>query len=476
MNGGPEGSGAPGGAVGGGRWSRFDPLRGIANRGEVVAWGMYDLANQSFTLLINTLLFPVFFREIVVGSGRSATGDRLWSAMVSGSLLVVVVVSPVVGAMADARGWRKRMLIGTGVVCASATIGLGLVGAGSVWVAVAVYAMANIAFQLGENFLASYLPSVATGRTIGRVSAIGWAMGYAGALGLLAISLAAMGLFGWEETAAWRPLIVFAGVWFLLGIVPPMVVLKEPAADAGGAGVGAMRLAAMRVRETWTHAGRHSQLMRFLAAFFIYAMGVQAVIFFSGVVAKEVVFAGDPRANIKLVLFIAQLTVTAGIAAVVAGKVQDRIGARVMALVFLGVWLVSVLGFAAFSAAPGAPEWAFWLLGNGIGFGLGGIGTASRSLVGRFTPGHRAAEFFGLWGMVYKGAGVVGVFVFGQTRAAAGDAAALVVLAGFFAAGFAGTAMVRETRGVRAARRAERDRTRALERAAEAQYGARAGL
>lgn len=434
---------------------------------------MYDLANQSFTLLINTLLFPVFFREVIVG-GDPARGDRLWSAMVALSMLIVVVVSPLIGALADVRGLRKKYLIGTGLVCGVATCILGLLGGGAAWIAFGVYLIANIAFQLGENFLASFLPFVSNSRTIGRVSAIGWTMGYIGALLLLVISLLAMWLFGWMETSSWRPLIVFAGVWFLLGIIPPMVVLPEPpAAAAPDRRRGAAREALRRVRETWTHAGRHGQLMRFFGAFFLFGMGVQTVVFFAGIVAKEVVFKDDPNANLKLVLFIGQLTITAGIAAALSGRIQDRIGARTMVIVFLSVWIVSTLGFAVFAILPGSPEWAFWLLGNGVGFALGGIGTSSRSLVGRFTPEHKTAEFFGLWGTVFKGAGVVGVFAFGQVKAAAGDLAALGLLTAFFAAGLAVALTVRETRGVRAAKRADRDWTSALELAAREQIAAR---
>jgi len=456
--------------------ARFNPLRGLHNPGTVLAWGLYDLANQSFTLLINTLLFPIFFREVIVGSSRPATGDRLWSTMVSASLLVVVLISPFVGALADGRGLRKRFLIGTGLACGVATVALGLVGAGAAWIAITVYMLANIAYQLGENFLASFLPIVSTPRTIGRVSAIGWTMGYVGALLLLVISGGAIVLFGWQDTSAWRPLIVFAGLWFLVGIIAPAIVLREPPTDPTSRELSPARQAFRRVRDTWLHASRHRQLRRFLAAFFIYAMGVQAVIVFSAVVAKDVVFAGDPNANTKLILFIAQLTITAGLGAAGAGVVQDRIGGRTVVLLFLAVWVVSALGFAAFSLTPGAPEWAFWVLGNGVGLGLGGIGTASRSLVGRFTPASKTAEFFGLWGMVYKGAGVVGVFLFGQTRAATGDAAALFLLTVFFGVGFMGTLTVHETRGVREARRAQRDHARALQAAAEAQIESRGAI
>ncbi|MFI4898497.1 MAG: MFS transporter, partial [Phycisphaerales bacterium JB059] len=104
-----------------------------------------------------------------------------------------------------------------------------------------------------------------------------------------------------------------------------------------------------------------------------------------------------------------------------------------------------------------ANQWAFWVVGNGVGLGLGGIGASSRAMVGRFTPRHKTAEFFGLWGMTYKSAGVVGVLSFGQVKQSLGDTPSLVVLTLFFVVGLAMVTRVRETGGVRAARRSERD-------------------
>lgn len=417
----------------------------------MLAWSLYDLANQSFTLLINTLLFAIYFKEVIVGD--DVRGDALWSATYAVSMLVVVVVSPLLGALADCRGLRKLVLIATGIACAVLTACLAATGHGMVALAVAIYIPANIMYQIGENFLASFLPSISTSRTIGRISATGWAMGYVGALVLLVITATAMQVYGLGTPSSWRIFFVFAGIWFLLNMIPAMRGLHEPPVVRGEARGGFIATEALaRLKDTALSAGRFRQLVVFLGAFFVYGMGVQVVVAFASIIARDFGFG-----TVKLVLFILQLTITAGGAAIATGFFQDRIGARLTVLIYLVVWMLGAGGLLTISLNQPCPEWPFWLAGNLIGIGLGGIGTASRSLVGRFTPGHKTAEFFGLWGMVYKLAGVVGVGSFGQVKAWIGMPASLMLLLGFFAAGFVLTLYVRETAGVRAAKRAERE-------------------
>ena len=438
----------------------LNPCRGLPNQREVWAWGMYDLANQSFTLLVNTLLFAVYFKEVVVGTetvAAAARADRIWGAVVSVSMLVVVLSSPLVGALADGRGWKKRMLMGTGLVCAGFTCAFGLIGPGDVLLAIALYIPANIAYQLGENFLASFLPEIATQRTMGRVSAIGWTMGYVGALALLIIVVIANLGLGWKDTTQFRPLLVFAGLWFLGGMIAPAIVLREaPALATHGAG-SAFAEAHARVMETLRSAKQYRQLVRFLTAFFIYGMGVQTVIFFAAIIAKGVVFTDPATANLKLFLFAAQMTVMAGVSAAATIMFIDRIGAKLTILVYLLVWIAGAGGLAAYQWTGSTAQWQFWIIGGFVGVGLGGIGAASRAMVGRFTPKHKTAEFFGLWGMTYKLAAVVGVFVFSQVKAGLGDTASLLLLMAYFAGGLALLLRVGAREGLRAARRAERD-------------------
>lgn len=443
---------------------RLNLFRSLPNPREVWAWGMYDLANQSFTLLINTLLFAVYFKQVVVGDDTdalSAKGDRLWGVVVSASMLTVVVLSPFLGALADGRGWKKKFLMGTGVVCVALTCAFAAVGEGQIALAIALYIPANIAYQLGENFMASFLPEVSTPGNIGRVSAIGWTMGYVGALGLSVALILSIFVFGITDKTQWPVLFVFAGLWFLGGMIAPAIYLREAPATALHPGVSSPAVEALtRIRETFRDAERYKQLRRFLVAFFAYGMGVQTVIFFAAIIATDVAFKGRDDAETMLFVFTVLLTITAGAAALLTSVIQDRLGSMRTLKGFLVVWMVALLGLAAYSISADRgspwPFWSFWPIGALIGFGLGGVGPASRATVGAFTPRHKTAEFFGLWGLSLKLAAVVGVGLFGVVKAWRDDAS-LALLFGYFALGFALLFAVREDAGIEAARQAERD-------------------
>ena len=154
-----------------------------------------------------------------------------------------------------------------------------------------------------------------------------------------------------------------------------------------------------------------------------------------------------------------QLTVTAGIGAVLAGVVQDRLGHLNTIVLYLGVWILTTLGLAVISllvrnaavAGEPFPEWPVWLVGNGVGLGLGGIGTATRATVATFTPKQRTAECFGLWGLAYKFAAIIGPLSFGAVRVTAGPVASLIALAAFFVIGAAFLIRVDEKSGQRRA-------------------------
>ena len=428
---------------------RFNPFAGLANPREVWAWGMYDLANQSFTLLINTLLFAVYFKNIVAPD--PVQGDRLWAFLFSGSMLLVVLASPVIGALADARCWRKEVLMLAGMGCALATCGLALVRPDMVWLAALLYIPANFMYQIGENALASFLTDVATSRNIGRVSAIGWTMGYAGALALLVLTFAGMLIFGLKDVELWRPFFVCAGVWYFLGMIPAALYLHEHKRTLVRHTANPLAEAFARMRDTVRHAAQYRQLLVFLLAFFVYGFGIQTVVAFASILAVDFGFT-----ETKLVLFMAQITITAGIASWATSAFQDRIGAKVTIAIYLGVWIASTAGLAALSGIDALPEWLLWVIGNGIGFALGGSGTASRAMVARFTPRHKSAEFFGLWAVSFKLSAAVGVLSFGLVKSGLGDTWALILLAGFFVAGLVLLLPVNEIAGVRAAQRASR--------------------
>ena len=183
-----------------------------------------------------------------------------------------------------------------------------------------------------------------------------------------------------------------------------------------------------------------------------YSIGTQTVIYFLGVIGDEMGFGLD-----MLILFALEVALTAGIASAVTGRFQDRLGHRVTLRVLLGLWVLAT-GALATSKWVSLPPASFWFISGAIGLALGGIGTASRAVVGAFTPEHRSGEFFGLWGMVYKLSAVVGVLSFGFVTSgiggSTGQAVGLFMLAGFFGAGFIALSTVNEREGIETAKQA----------------------
>ena len=410
---------------------------------------MYDLANQSFQLLINTLLFPLFIVGVVVADedkGRSA-----WFAMSAISLGLIVVLSPIVGAMADQRAWKRELLLATGVVSAALTFCLGLLQPGQLALAFGLYLIAAVAVGLGENFLGSFLPEISTPRTVGRVSAIGWTMSYIGALALLVITGVYATAAARDENSdiEVRPMLYFAGLWFGVGIIPAAIWLREKSlptgADAATIIGGAFRRLARSVHES----ARYRQLARFYIAFFVYSMGTMTMIYGLGLIGDRLGFGLDQLIRMALVVSIA-----GGLSAMLAGLVQDRIGHVRTISIFLCVWVLCTIAMAAAEFVKPPPAVYYGVAGL-IGLGLGGIGTSSRAIVGAFTPAGRSGEFFGLWGMAYKLAGMVGVGLFGLISHVAGQPVALFAAAGLFAAGWLLLLRIDEKDGIRAAGHAE---------------------
>ncbi|MCC5823364.1 MAG: MFS transporter [Phycisphaerales bacterium] len=425
------------------RWP--PPFRSLAEPRAVFSWGIYDVANQSFQLLINTLLFPLFIVGVIVAD--DSKGRLAWFSMSAVSLGLIVVLSPVIGAMADQRAWKRELLLTTGVICATLTFALGFLQPGQLPLAIALYIIAAVALGLGENFLGSFLPEISTPKTVGRVSAIGWTMSYVGALVLLIITAAYATIAARDEngTIEIRPMLYFAGVWFGLGIIPAAIWLREKATpvktDAATIIGGAFR----RLAESARESTRYRQLARFYAAFSVYSMGTMTMIFGLGVIGDRLGFGLEELIRMALVV-----TVTGGLSAAGAGLVQDRLGHVRTISIFLGIWVLCTIAMAAAEFIKPPPPVYFGVAAL-IGLGLGGIGTSSRAIVGAFTPAGRSGEFFGLWGMAYKLAGMVGVGLFGLVSHLAGQPVALLLAAALFGTGWLLLLRIDEADGIRAA-------------------------
>lgn len=435
------------------------PLKGLPKQGQIWSWISFDVANQSFTLIINTLLFSVFFNQVVIQD--KAVEARWWFATYGTSMILCALLSPIAGAIADEKAWKKEMLLLSGVVCALLTCCFAFIPSGgpsnptALYLTMALYIPANLAFSIGENFLASFLPFLAKQEHVGRVSGFSWGVAYCSALVLLGLTIAGMFAFGWKDSHTWRPFFVIAGVWFFLFMIPTALKLNEPPVQTSThAGRSIVAIGFVRLAESLRQTAKFKDLAILMVASLFYGTGMSVVIFFASPLAVERGFNQE-----KLVIFVAVIAVSGIVGTLVPTLLSDKLGHKKTTLGILCVWIATAVGFAWYAwayppavagAANQPPLWPLWVIGNFLGFGLGSLGAANRAFVGYLAPEAKSGEVFGVWGLVFKLAAVM-TFPFAWAKDELGTPQALLVLAAFIAVGLGLTLFVDEKRGHAAA-------------------------
>jgi UMF1 family MFS transporter len=413
---------------------------------EVWSWAMYDFANSGYTTVVITAVFSAYFVSEVAGNASWAT--FAWTAALALSYALIMVSAPLIGAWADARAAKKRLLAVTTLGCIAFTAALACIGRGDVATAVALIVLSNFFFGSGENLIAAFLPEIAEGEALGRVSGWGWSLGYFGGLVALGICLAYVThAQGQGATAAeFVPVtMLITAAIFALASLPTFLFLREraqPQADAGTA----VRAAFARLAETLRTAQRYRDLRRFLVCLVFYQAGIQTVIALAAIYAQQAM-GFSTRDTILLILVV---NVTAAIGAFGFGYVQDRLGHVPTITLTLAGWLLTVL--LAWMAEGAA---LFWVAANLVGLCLGSSQSAGRALVGYLSPPGRQAEFFGLWGLAVKLSSILGPLTYGAvTWVSGGDHRLAILITGsYFLIGIVIVAGVDATRG-RAASRA----------------------
>jgi MFS transporter, UMF1 family len=411
---------------------------------EVWAWAMYDFANSGYTTVVITAVFNAYFVAIVA-QGQS-WGTFAWTLALSVSYAIVIVTAPIVGAYADAHAVKKKLLAITTSGCVLGTALLSMVGPGDLALAFALIVLSNVFFGTGENIAAAFLPELARGEAMGKVSAWGWSLGYIGGLITLAVCLAyVISARGQGETEAqFVPvtMLITAGVFALASSVT-FLLLKERARPQQ-AKPGAATRALARVAETLRHARQFKDLLRFLGCIVLYQSGVQTVIALAAIYAQEAM-GFTTQDTIVLVLLV---NITASLGAFVFGQWQDRLGHRkTLSLTLLG-WCSMVL-----IAYLTTDRIGFWVAANIAGVCLGASQSAGRALVGYLTPADRHAEFFGLWGLAVKLASILGPLTYGAvTWITDNDHRSAMLITGvFFVLGLIVLTSIDPERGRRAA-------------------------
>ena len=412
---------------------------------EVWGWMMFDFANSGYTTVVITAVFNAYFVAVVAGGAVWAT--FAWTAALSVSYALIVLTAPLIGAYADAHAAKKRLLVVTTIGCVAGTAALALVGPGELVLGIALLVISNFFFGTGENLIAAFLPELARGRALGKVSGWGWSLGYIGGLLSLGLSLGyVMHAQAQGETSAhFVPVaMLITAVLFAISSLPTFILLKERAVPQmlpSGAYVDALT----RIWETIRQATRYRDLFRFLVCILFYQAGVQAVITLAAIYAEQAMKFSTQQ-TIMLILVV---NLTASIGAFAFGQLQDKLGhVCTLALTLVGWCLTVVLAWMATSPAM------FWAAANLAGICLGASQSAGRALVGYLSPADRRAEFFGLLGLAVKLSSILGPLTYGLVSwLSDGDHRLAILITGsYFLVGLALLAGVNARRGRRATR------------------------
>ena len=430
-------------------------------RPELRAWALYDWANSAWVLSVMTVIFPLYFERVLAAGSEDGVALQRYAWITSGALLVIAILSPVLGAMADFAGIRKRLLgvfLGVGAL---ATASLFFVRQGDWLLGALLFALANIGAQGAFVFYDSLLGHVARPDEVDRVSTAGYAVGYLGSTLLLSLQLAWMfrpewfglpsgeGLSPSDSTLPQRLAFVSTAIWWVAFSIPLFRRVPEPARRIETderPGQNAARVALERLRETFRDLRSYRDAFLLLVAFLVYNDGIGTIIRMGAIYASELEIG---VVAITVSLLAAQIV---GIPfAFLFGNLAGRIGPKRAILIGLGVYVgVTIYAFFLDSAKE------FFALSIVVATVQGGARALSRSLFTSLTPAHRSGEFFGFYGVLDKFAAVTGPALFGLGVALTGSVRSgiLPVLLYFLVGGFLLTRVDVEA-GRRAARAAE---------------------
>lgn len=402
---------------------------------KVFIWTLFDFANTSYSIVVVTFLYAVYFKQTVVGG--EPIGDFYWSIGTSLSMLITAFISPILGAVADHSVGKKRFLLLFTLLCIISTSLLFYVQAGDIFLGILLFVLANIGFEAGLVFYDSFLPEITAPKNFGRVSGYGFAMGYLGSLTTLAI------VFPFISKEMIKETFPIAALIFLVFSLPLFFFLKDTRKKRES-DESFLMIGLSRVFNTITNLKNYKNLSLFLLSFFIYIEGVNTVIFFSGNYAITTLHFSLTQ----LIIFFIIVQSTAIVGSLLFGFIADSHGQKKALVISLYVWILTILfayltsdqnGFltkflAEFfnTSIVDIEKNSFYVVGLLAGSVMGATQSTSRSLMSKLTPFDKKTEFFGFYSFFGKSSAIIGPLVFGYVSYISGTQRLAILTIGIF--------------------------------------------
>jgi UMF1 family MFS transporter len=411
------------------------------HRPELRAWAMYDWATSAMQAVVMTAIFPIFFAAVARSAGREGVAaTKAWADLNTWTLVGIALLSPLLGAIADRAPVKKRGLAAFMLIGVGGTAGMFFISEGQLALASACYALSLVGATCSYVFYEAMLPHLAAPDEVDRVSSAGYALGYLGGGLLLALNLVVIlkpGLFGLatgegltfdQGSLPTRLGFIAVALWWLgFGIVTLRGVPESPVTDRGERGLKLIIGAFSELRTTFRALKAYPQALLMLGAFLIYNDGISTIIRMATVYGSEIgLQASDMIPAILIVQFV-------GIPFAFAfGWLAGKIGTKPAILIGLVAYAgISVLGWKMTTSRD------FLILALLVGMVQGGTQALSRSLFANLVPPAKSGEFFGLWSVFEKFAGILGpwVFSFAITMTGSSRSAILGIIAFFVIGG-----------------------------------------
>ncbi len=455
------------------------PRRGLMerlglHRPELRAWAMYDWALSAVQTTVMVAIFPIFWIRVAGADIGETTANQHWATANSIAVAVVAIMAPILGAIADYAAAKKSLLAAFMVLGVAACAGMYFIGHGDIRLAFGLFVLAAIAAAGSAVFYESLLPHIAGEEEVDRVSTAGYAIGYVGGGVLLALNLAWIqkpewfglpagpGLSPEQATLPTRLALVSVAVWWVVFSIPLFRRVPEPPRALESderSGENPVKMAFVRLGETFRELRGYKQAFLMLLAFLIYNDGISTI-------QKMAVAYGTELQIDEGVLIGAILIVQfVGIPfTFLFGMLAGRLGAKRSVLLGLAVYAaISVIGYFMKTANH------FLILAGLVGMVQGGTQALSRSLFSAMIPRHKSGEFFGFYSVFNKFAGIFGPLLFAVVIGSTGSSRnAILSVILFFAVGAFILSFVDVEEGERTARAAEADTRAAAGAAAHA--------
>jgi UMF1 family MFS transporter len=411
------------------------------------SWKMYDWANSAFATTIMAAVLPEFYSSVAGATLGKTTATSYWGYSNTIAMLMIALTAPILGAIADHSGAKKRFLglfTLVGVLASSLLI---CIGSGMWFYASLLYIFGRIGFGGGNIFYDSLLPHVASADEIDSVSAGGYAYGYLGGGILLTINFFMIlkpTFFGIPD-AEWGSRLSFltVGIWWAFFSIPIFKNVSEPRTIISKDESPNPVLAAyQRLKKTLKEIRKFKELVKFLVAFWIYNDGVGTIIIMAVIFGAEIGIGITHLFGAILMVQYLGFPFT-----LLFGRLAKRIGTKNSILIALGIYaIIAFLGY--FMKEP----FHFWLLAILVSMVQGGTQALSRSMYASMSPPSKSAEFFGFYNVSSKFAGIVGPFLFGIVGQLTGTSRiSIVAIVLFFVIGGLVLTTVDHSQGIKAA-------------------------